>query len=152
MHMHEDEFPSFKLMYLSKLFWRYLDKKKTAEEMEQKFQQTSLVDYSLKEGETLVLQLKNVSGSSFSCQLCPLTHATYWSTLIEFNLLLLSTEKRWNCQVQGFWEQFTREKGQPKRALDLYQTTTTSPRTTFTVYWSEVSHKLSPKSQSSGGF
>ncbi|XP_068336713.1 uncharacterized protein At1g03900-like isoform X2 [Pyrus communis] len=31
---------------------KYLDKKKTAEEMEQKFQQTSLVDYSLKEGET----------------------------------------------------------------------------------------------------
>ncbi|KAI5343055.1 PREDICTED: adaptin ear-binding coat-associated [Prunus dulcis] len=40
---------------------KYLDKKKTAEEMEQKFQQTSLVDYSLKEGETLVLQLKNKS-------------------------------------------------------------------------------------------
>ncbi|CAN6572982.1 hypothetical protein ACFX13_047786 [Malus domestica] len=38
---------------------KYLDKKKTAEEMEQKFQQTSLVDYSLKEGETIVLQLKN---------------------------------------------------------------------------------------------
>ncbi|CAL2238748.1 unnamed protein product [Prunus armeniaca] len=73
---------------------KYLDKKKTAEEMEQKFQQTSLVDYSLKEGETLVLQLKNVSVSSFSCQLCPVTHANYWSTLIEFNLLLLSTEKR----------------------------------------------------------
>ncbi|KAB2611629.1 hypothetical protein D8674_019661 [Pyrus ussuriensis x Pyrus communis] len=38
---------------------KYLDKKKTAEEMEQKFQQTSSVDYSLKEGETIVLQLKN---------------------------------------------------------------------------------------------
>ncbi|KAL5573728.1 hypothetical protein UlMin_023325 [Ulmus minor] len=38
---------------------KYLDKKKTAEEMEQQFQKTSLVDYSLKEGETLVLQLKN---------------------------------------------------------------------------------------------
>uniref|UniRef100_A0A2P2J9Z9 NECAP PHear domain-containing protein n=1 Tax=Rhizophora mucronata TaxID=61149 RepID=A0A2P2J9Z9_RHIMU len=40
---------------------KYLDKKKTAEEMEQHFQSTSSVDYSLKEGETLVLQLKNKS-------------------------------------------------------------------------------------------
>ncbi|XVE86361.1 hypothetical protein DITRI_Ditri18aG0028900 [Diplodiscus trichospermus] len=39
---------------------KYLNKKKTAEEMEQQFQNTSSVDYSLKEGETLVLQIKNV--------------------------------------------------------------------------------------------
>ncbi|KAG8386815.1 hypothetical protein BUALT_Bualt03G0188100 [Buddleja alternifolia] len=38
---------------------KYLNKKKTAEEMEQQYQQTSSVDYSLKDGETLVLQLKN---------------------------------------------------------------------------------------------
>ncbi|KAK4420917.1 Adaptin ear-binding coat-associated protein 2 [Sesamum alatum] len=38
---------------------KYLNKKKTAEEMEQQFQNTSSVDYSLKDGETLVLQLKN---------------------------------------------------------------------------------------------
>ncbi|PON35357.1 Talin [Parasponia andersonii] len=38
---------------------KYLDKKKTAEEMEQQFQKTSSVNYSLKDGETLVLQLKN---------------------------------------------------------------------------------------------
>ncbi|XP_074302688.1 uncharacterized protein At1g03900-like [Silene latifolia] len=38
---------------------KYLDKKKTAEEMEQQFQNSSAVDYSLKDGETLVLQLKN---------------------------------------------------------------------------------------------
>ncbi|KAJ6975673.1 hypothetical protein NC653_031489 [Populus alba x Populus x berolinensis] len=38
---------------------KYLDKKKTAEEMEQHFQTTSSVDYSLKEGETIVLQIKN---------------------------------------------------------------------------------------------
>ncbi|XP_068666328.1 uncharacterized protein At1g03900 [Aristolochia californica] len=38
---------------------KYLNKKKTAEEMEQHYQQTSSVDYSLKEGQTLVLQLKN---------------------------------------------------------------------------------------------
>ncbi|XVF14598.1 hypothetical protein REPUB_Repub09cG0074800 [Reevesia pubescens] len=43
---------------------KYLNKKKTAEEMEQQFQKTSSVDYSLKEGETLVLQLKNRGGSS----------------------------------------------------------------------------------------
>jgi hypothetical protein len=41
------------------LFCRYLDKKKTAEEMEQHYQHSSSVDYSLKEGETLVLQIKN---------------------------------------------------------------------------------------------
>ncbi|KAG5233274.1 adaptin ear-binding coat-associated protein [Salix suchowensis] len=40
---------------------KYLDKKKTAEEMEQHFQTTSSVDYSLKEGETIVLQMKNQS-------------------------------------------------------------------------------------------
>lgn len=38
---------------------KYLNKKKTAEEMEQHYQQASLVDYSLKDGETLVLQIKN---------------------------------------------------------------------------------------------
>ncbi|XP_074582590.1 uncharacterized protein At1g03900 [Curcuma longa] len=38
---------------------KYLNKKKVAEEMEQHYQTTSTVDYSLKEGETLVLQLKN---------------------------------------------------------------------------------------------
>lgn len=41
---------------------KYLDKKKTAEEMEQQFQNSSTVDYSLKDGETLVLQLKNKPG------------------------------------------------------------------------------------------
>ncbi|KAL3848779.1 hypothetical protein ACJIZ3_010661 [Penstemon smallii] len=41
---------------------KYLNKKKTAEEMEQQYQNTSSVDYSLKEGETLVLQLKNKGG------------------------------------------------------------------------------------------
>ncbi|KAK4786870.1 hypothetical protein SAY86_010703 [Trapa natans] len=40
---------------------KYLNKKKTAEEMEQHYQHTSSVDYCLKEGETLVLQLKNNS-------------------------------------------------------------------------------------------
>ncbi|KAL6842553.1 hypothetical protein ACP4OV_027397 [Aristida adscensionis] len=38
---------------------KYLNKKKTAEEMVQHYEKTSSVDYSLKEGETLVLQLKN---------------------------------------------------------------------------------------------
>ncbi|KDP31786.1 hypothetical protein JCGZ_12247 [Jatropha curcas] len=41
---------------------KYLNKKKTAEEMEQHFQKTSSVDYSLKEGENLVLQIKNKGG------------------------------------------------------------------------------------------
>jgi len=43
---------------------KYLNKKKTAEEMEQHYQKASSVDYSLKEGETLVLQLKNKSTRS----------------------------------------------------------------------------------------
>ncbi|MQL78418.1 hypothetical protein Taro_010824 [Colocasia esculenta] len=43
---------------------RYLDKKQTAEEMEQHFQSTPSVDYSLKEGETLVLQIKNKGNHS----------------------------------------------------------------------------------------
>lgn len=38
---------------------KYLNKKKTAEEMEEHYQKAASVDYSLKEGETLVLQLKN---------------------------------------------------------------------------------------------
>ncbi|TVU35967.1 hypothetical protein EJB05_17874 [Eragrostis curvula] len=38
---------------------QYLNKKKAAEEMVQHYEKTSSVDYSLKEGETLVLQLKN---------------------------------------------------------------------------------------------
>ncbi|KAL8461126.1 hypothetical protein ACS0TY_032557 [Phlomoides rotata] len=42
----------------------YLNKKKTAEEMEQQYQQTSSVDYSLKDGETLVLQLNKSNGGS----------------------------------------------------------------------------------------
>lgn len=41
---------------------KYLNKKQTAEEMEQQFQNTSSVDYSLKEGETIRLQIKNKSG------------------------------------------------------------------------------------------
>jgi len=53
-------------MSLLKSVQRYLNKKKTAEEMEQHYQQTSSVDYSLKEGETLVLQIKtNVWNSAF---------------------------------------------------------------------------------------
>jgi hypothetical protein len=43
---------------------KYLDKKKTAEEMEQQYQNNSAVDYSLKDGETIVIQLKNKSGQS----------------------------------------------------------------------------------------
>ncbi|XP_059659760.1 uncharacterized protein LOC132306397 [Cornus florida] len=43
---------------------KYLDKKKTAEEMEQHYEKTSSVDYSLKDGETLVLNLKNKGGGT----------------------------------------------------------------------------------------
>ncbi|KAJ0054501.1 hypothetical protein Pint_02400 [Pistacia integerrima] len=40
---------------------KYLNKKKTAEEMEQQFQNTSSGDYSLKEGETIHVEIKNKS-------------------------------------------------------------------------------------------
>ncbi|XP_057792380.1 uncharacterized protein LOC131009167 [Salvia miltiorrhiza] len=43
---------------------KYLNKKKTAEEMEHQYQHSSSVDYSLKDGETLVLQLKKKEGGS----------------------------------------------------------------------------------------
>ncbi|KAH6780658.1 Adaptin ear-binding coat-associated protein 1 NECAP-1 [Perilla frutescens var. hirtella] len=43
---------------------KYLNKKKTAEEMEHQYQHTSSVDYSLKDGETLVLQLNKREGGS----------------------------------------------------------------------------------------
>ncbi|KAE8812658.1 hypothetical protein D1007_10360 [Hordeum vulgare] len=43
---------------------KYLNKKKTAEEMVQHYENTSSVDYSLKEGETLVLQIKNKESGS----------------------------------------------------------------------------------------
>ncbi|KAL8147848.1 hypothetical protein AgCh_005245 [Apium graveolens] len=42
---------------------KYLDKKKTAEEMEEQYQ-NSTVDYSLKDGETIVLKLKNKGGGN----------------------------------------------------------------------------------------
>ncbi|KAL5730244.1 hypothetical protein ACHQM5_003089 [Ranunculus cassubicifolius] len=38
---------------------KYLNKKKTAEEMEEQYQNAASVDYSLKEGETIVLKIKN---------------------------------------------------------------------------------------------
>lgn len=53
------------------IFWRYLDKKKTAEEMEQHYQHTPSVDYSLKEGETLVIQIGHVSILFFPIVMLP---------------------------------------------------------------------------------
>lgn len=67
---------------------RYLNKKKSAEEMEQQFQNTSSVDYSLKDGETIVLQLKS-KVSSFSSRWllhCDLSH-------LNTSLLSSPTEK-----------------------------------------------------------
>ncbi|BBG96791.1 Adaptin ear-binding coat-associated protein 1 NECAP-1 [Prunus dulcis] len=80
---------------------KYLDKKKTAEEMEQKFQQTSL-----KSAEIVK------------------------SKVSENN----SPEKKAN----------------QKEPLICIKPPPPPPGPLSTVYWSEVSHKLSPKSQSSG--
>ncbi|XP_043700764.1 uncharacterized protein LOC122651444 [Telopea speciosissima] len=64
---------------------KYLNKKKTAEEMEQHYQQASSVDYSLKEGETLVLQIKNPKGGR-----------TVNSTFFEQGLNNLSLDEKAN--------------------------------------------------------
>lgn len=63
--------------------------------MEQKFQQTSSVDYSLKEGETLVLQLKSVSASHF------LVNSVLWwvGALTEFSVCFFGV----NRQVLKVW-------------------------------------------------
>ncbi|KAL7219378.1 hypothetical protein ACSBR2_012443 [Camellia fascicularis] len=68
---------------------RYLNKKKTAEEMEQQYQKSSSVDYSLKDGETLVLQLKNNSGRSVR------------SKFFEQGLNNLSLEEKGNPKVSA---------------------------------------------------
>lgn len=47
---------------------KYLEKKKTAEDMEQHYQKESSVDYSLKEGETIVLKLKNKGVSNLTLE------------------------------------------------------------------------------------
>ncbi|XP_058095639.1 uncharacterized protein At1g03900-like isoform X2 [Magnolia sinica] len=65
---------------------KYLNKKKTAEEMEQHYQKTSSVDYSLKEGETLVLQIKNKGSRSSK------------STFFEQGLNNLSLEEKANMK------------------------------------------------------
>jgi len=44
---------------------KYLNKKKEADEITQEYEAKPSVDYSLKEGETLRLQLKNVSGFKY---------------------------------------------------------------------------------------
>ncbi|KAM7271335.1 hypothetical protein ACFE04_030549 [Oxalis oulophora] len=61
---------------------KYLNKKKTAEEMEQQYQNTSSIDYSLKEGETIILQIKNKTGSSLK------------SKVLEQGVSNLSLEKK----------------------------------------------------------
>ena len=47
------------------LLARYLNKKKEAEEITQEYEAKPSADYSLKEGETLRLQLKNVSACKY---------------------------------------------------------------------------------------
>ncbi|CAH9079809.1 unnamed protein product [Cuscuta europaea] len=65
---------------------KYVNKKKTAEEMEQQFQKMSSTDYSLKEGETLVLEIKNKAGGG----------GTIKSKFFEQGLNHLSLEERGN--------------------------------------------------------
>ncbi|CAL5336839.1 uncharacterized protein At1g03900 [Camellia sinensis] len=68
---------------------KYLNKKKTAEEMEKQYQKSSSFDYSLKDGETLVLQLKNNSGRSVR------------SKFFEQGLNNLSLEEKGNPKVSA---------------------------------------------------
>ncbi len=61
---------------LDKHATRYMNKKKEAEEIEQEYQSKPSTDYSIKEGETLRLQLKTVSVWSWaqSCAHCSTTY------------------------------------------------------------------------------
>lgn len=108
------------LRLFPKLFWRYLNKKKTAEEMEQHYQHSSSVDYSLKEGETLVLQIKNnVCKSSFSV----MHEVLFSSVVISILSYLLHAEKWRQCEVQVFWaesKQPLRRKEWEKRICTVY--------------------------------
>jgi len=61
---------------LDKHATRYMNKKKEAEEIEQEYQSKPSTDYSIKEGETLRLQLKTVSVWS-RAQSCAHCSATY---------------------------------------------------------------------------
>lgn len=73
---------------------RYLNKKKSAEEMEQQFQKTSSVDYSLKDGETIVLQFKSKVGwFSLRWYLLPHIGCFIVINLIFTRSFLLPTEK-----------------------------------------------------------
>lgn len=65
---------------------KYLNKKKTAEEMEQQFQNTSSVDYSLKDGETIVIQIKNKSSQGVK------------SKILEHGMNNLSLEDKGNSK------------------------------------------------------
>lgn len=66
---------------LDNLAARYLNKKKEAEEMEQEYQTKPSADYSLKEGETLRLQLNTVRECS-SQRLSPETRLfLFWFLL-----------------------------------------------------------------------
>ncbi|KAA0054424.1 hypothetical protein IC582_026357 [Cucumis melo] len=64
---------------------KYLNKKKSAEEMEQQFQNTSSVDYSLKDGETIVLQLKSKKSTSNIKKSTELDHVKVSSSEEEGN-------------------------------------------------------------------
>ncbi|KAJ4977000.1 hypothetical protein NE237_002106 [Protea cynaroides] len=77
--------PCVILRAMSRREHSYLNKKKTAEEMEQHYQQTSSVDYSLKEGKTLVLQIKKPTGGR-----------TVESTFFEQGLNSLSLDEKAN--------------------------------------------------------
>ncbi|THG02084.1 hypothetical protein TEA_003779 [Camellia sinensis var. sinensis] len=77
---------------------KYLNKKKTAEEMEKQYQKSSSFDYSLKDGETLVLQLKNV-GSHFD--FTSNSGRSVRSKFFEQGLNNLSLEEKGNPKVSA---------------------------------------------------
>lgn len=78
---------------------RYLNKKKTAEEMEQQYQKSSSVDYSLKEGETLKLQIKNVGLHESCLNLLTCSNVSLSSSNRVF-ILFRATENWWHHKVQ----------------------------------------------------
>lgn len=65
--------------------------------MEQHFQKTSSADYSLKDGETLVLQIKNVSSLKSPFHLCE--GAFDWFTWIQVKEFLHMEIFSWKTKI-----------------------------------------------------
>ncbi|KAH7685836.1 NECAP PHear domain-containing protein [Dioscorea alata] len=101
---------------------KYLNKKKTAEEMEQHFQTTSSVDYSLKEGETLVLQIKNKGGGRVK------------SAFFEQGLNKLSLDEKSDTKGATICLKPPPPPAAPVSSIDLFQSSPPAPPSPHAVH------------------